>query len=402
MPEFAYEAVGRTGARDTGVLTANSERDAAVQLDGRGLCPVRITPVVSKHAPSTGKKVKPRVMATFYAQLADLLNSGVPLLRSLEILTKQDAHPVLTEVLKELRTKVADGTSLADSMRSYPNVFNELSVSMVMAGQEGGFLEDVLHRIAEFTEAQEELKAKVVGALAYPVFLAGAGFLVLNGLIIFFVPQFEPIFDKLKSNGELPTITIWLLAVSHFMQGYWYLIVGMFFGAIWLYRRWVRSEAGRYRMDRIRLKLPGFGKLHLSLCLSRFTRILGTMLRNGIPILKALEISKDSAGNKVLSNAIHESAENITAGQRLADPFRRCKYFPHDVVEMIAVGEESNSLEKVLVDIANGLERRTARQLELFVRLLEPVMLLVMAAVILAVVIALLLPIFKMSSAVSS
>ena len=155
-------------------------------------------------------------------------------------------------------------------------------------------------------------------------------------------------------------------------------------------------------MDRIRLKLPGFGKLYLALSLSRFTRILGTMLHNGIPILKALQIAKDSTGNKVLAMAIEESAENITGGQKLAEPFRRNAYFPKDIVEMIAIAEESNTLDKTLVDIADTLEKRSSRQLELFVRLLEPVMLLVMAAVTLTVVLGLLMPIFKMGSAVSN
>src|SRR5215216_537580 len=169
-------------------------------------------------------------------------------------------------------------------------------------------------------------------------------------------------------------------------------------GAIFGFLSWKRSETGRVMFDRFKLRVPVGGKLVLSL--GRFTRILGTLLANGIPILRSLEIAKDSTGNKVLAQAIHESAENITAGQKLAAPLRRCKYFPTDVVEMIAVAEESNSLEKVLVDIANALEKRSARQLELFVKLLEPFMLLFMAAIVLVVVMGLLLPVFKMGSAV--
>jgi len=287
-------------------------------------------------------------------------------------------------------------------MALHPRVFDDLAVSMVRAGQEGGFLEDVLKRISVFVEHQEDLKAKVIGALAYPVFLAFAGFGVLNILVIFFVPKFEPIFIKLKEKGELPALTSGLMKFSHFLQSPagWITAAACVAAVIGVFS-WSRGS-GRYIADGIRLRLPLAGKIYLALALSRFTRILGTMLHNGIPILKALSIAKDSTGNRVLAEAIEQSAENVTAGQKLADPFRRCKYFPPDVVEMIAIAEESNSLEKVLIDISESLEKRTARNLELSVKLLEPVMLLVMAVVVLVVVAGLLLPVFKMGSAVSS
>jgi general secretion pathway protein F/type IV pilus assembly protein PilC len=336
-----------------------------------------------------------RHLAVFYAQLADLLHAGVPLLRSLELLEKQSPNRRLQGVLREVRLKVADGTGLAQAMGMFPRVFDELAVSMVRAGQEGGFLEDVLKRIAVFVEHQQDLKAKVVGSLAYPVFLAFAGFVILNVLVIFFVPQFEPMFEKLRAQGELPRLTQALLATSHFMQSWPGILTAtaVTLGLIVFYR-WTR-RGGRYWADGIKLRLPLFGKIFLNLALSRFTRILGTMLHNGIPILRALAIAKDSTGNRVLANAIEQSAENITAGQKLADPLRRCKYFPPDVVEMIAIAEEANSLEKVLIDISEGLERRTARTLELSVKLLEPIMLLVMAVVVLLVVAGLLMPMFN-------
>jgi type II secretory pathway component PulF len=402
MAEFTYDALEKTGKRSTGTLTASTEREAASMLDARGLFPVSIRSLRAKATARHGRKVKGRIMATFYAQLADLMHSGVPLLKALDILEGQELSPVLSAVLREVRAKVADGTSLADAMRPFPRVFSELSVSMVRAGQEGGFLEDVLKRIATFTDHQEDLKGKVIGALAYPVFLAIVGLIVLNVLIIFFVPKFEPIFKKLQENNELPALTRWLMGTSHFMQDYWWLIIGSFIAAFFGYRSWVRTEAGRLKMDRFRLRVPGFGKLFLALSLSRFTRILGTMLQNGIPILRALQIAKDSTGNRVLSQAIEQSAENVTAGQKLAEPFRRNPFFPKDVVEMIAIAEESNTLDKTLVDIADSLERRSSRQLDLFVRLLEPVMLLVMAVVTLIVVLGLLLPIFKIGTAVGS
>ncbi len=400
MPDFAYEALGKTGSRDIGTLTASSEREAALMLDARGLFPVSITRNKDRAAGGSVRRVKGRVISAFYAQLADLLQSGVPLLRALDILEKQNSNQALVFALREVRAKVADGANLADAMKPYPKVFNELSVSMVRAGQEGGFLEDVLRRIADFTEHQEDLKAKVVGSMAYPVLLAIMGFIILNVLVIFFVPKFEPIFERLKTKGELPSLTIFIIGLSHFGQNNFWWIIPLGISAIIAFVVWKRGENGRVVFDRIKLRVPVGGKLILSLALGRFTRILGTLLANGIPILRSLEIAKDSTGNRVLAQAIHEAAENITAGQKLAAPLRRCKYFPTDVVEMIAVAEESNSLEKVLVDIANALEKRSARQLDLFVKLLEPVMLLFMAAIVLVVVMGLLLPVFKMGSAV--
>ncbi len=402
MPDFTYEALARTGSKTTGTIAANSEREAAMALDAKGLFPVRIALARTQAAGRSwfGGRVSARHLATLYSQLADLLHTGVPLLRSLELLERQGTNPTLQAVLRDIRGKVADGTGLAQAMAQHPRVFDELAVSMVKAGQEGGFLEDVLKRIAVFVEHQEDMKAKVIGALAYPAFLAFAGFAVLNILVIFFVPRFEPVFAKLKEQNDLPTLTMGLMELSHFLQNYWPLILAAAFAAQWSFRRWAATVTGRFTLDRMRIRLPLFGKVFLSLALARFTRILGTMLHNGIPILRALNIAKDSTGNKVLTLAIEKSAENVTAGEKLADPLRKSGYFPPDVVEMIAIAEEANSLEKVLIDISDSLEKRTARQLELMVKLLEPIMLLVMAGVTLLVVAGLLLPVFKMGQTV--
>jgi general secretion pathway protein F/type IV pilus assembly protein PilC len=401
MPDFTYTALAATGARTNGTLTAASEREAMAILDGRGLFPINIAPAKGGGGGfklGWGRRVKSRVMAAFYAQLADLLHSGVPLMRSLELLERQSSQPALCEVLRDVRARVADGTSLAESMAHHPNAFTELAISMVRAGQEGGFLEDVLKRIADFTEQQEDLKAKVVGAMAYPVFLGSVGFLVLNGLILFFVPRFEGVFQKLKEKGELPALTQFLMALSHGLWDYGLVVLLVVAVAGYCLWRWARSPKGRRVVDAWRLRAPGMGNIYLSLALSRFTRILGTLLHNGIPILLSLRIAKDSTGNYVLADAIDKSAENIKGGDKLAAPLAACKHFPRDVVEMIAVGEESNNLDKVLVDVASALEKRTTRRLELFVRLLEPIMLLVMAVLTLIIVAGLLMPVFKMAS----
>ncbi|MCS6865925.1 MAG: type II secretion system F family protein [Gemmataceae bacterium] len=405
MPDFTYEALGRTGTKSTGTVTANSEREAAQILDGRGLFPIKIA-LAKTQASSAGSffggRVSGRQIAVFYTQLADLLQSGVPLLRSLEILERQSTNRTLQAVVRDVRARVADGTGLAQAMAQHPKVFSELAVGMVRAGQEGGFLEDVLKRIAAFVEHQEDLKSKVVGSLAYPVFLAFAGFAVVTVLMVFFVPKFKSIFEKLEEKNQMPTITAGLLWVSNFLSSWTGIATAAgLVVAVILFILWTRGS-GRLWADRMRLRLPLFGPIFLGLALSRFCRILGTMLHNGIPILKALTIAKDSTGNKVLGAAIEQSAENVTAGQKLADPLRKSGYFPPDIVEMITIAEEANTLEKVLVDIADSLDKRTARNLELMVKLLEPIMLLVMAVVVGTIAVGLLMPVFKMSSTLST
>jgi general secretion pathway protein F/type IV pilus assembly protein PilC len=397
MPDFTYTARSPSGQAATGTLTATSEREVMVLLDQQGLFPVTIQPIkASLKRAATGKKIKGRVLSVVFAQLADLLQSGVPLLRSMEIIERQATTPALAAVISDVKAQLADGTSLADAMAKHPRVFNELTVSMVRAGQEGGFLEDVLQRTAEFTEHQEELRSKVVGALAYPIFLMIIGSIIVLGLIIFLVPRFEQMFGS--RMDELPGITRALLNFSHFLQHYWWLLGILLVGGWFLYRNWSRSDSGRRTLDTIKLKIPLAGQIIRYLAISRFCRILGTMLHNGIPILTALRIAKDSTGNKVLADSIDKAAEHVTGGKNLAGPLAASKQFPRDVIEMIAVGEESNTLEKVLVNIANSTERRTTRQLDLMVRLLEPIMLLVMAGVTLFVVLALLLPFLKAQS----
>ena len=400
MPDFRYIARQPTGQQVTGVLTGGSEREVLAALADQTLFPVRVERVRQAASRSWhGHRVRRRHLAVMYGQLSDLLRSGVPLLRSLEILERQSVQPALAEVLHTVREQVADGKTLADAMGDHPRAFDDLTVSMVRAGQEGGFLEDVLRRVAEFTDHQEDLKGRVFGAMAYPVFLMVVGFIIVTILIVFFVPRFEPMFERLARRGQLPAVTTSLLATSSFLQRHGLLIVIGGFLAAWAGRKYLRTDQGRLLADRGKLRLPGAGPIFRTLAIARFCRILGTMLQNGVPILNSLRIAKDSAGNRVLSEAIGAAAENISSGQSLATPLRACGHFPKDVVEMIAVGEESNNLEEVLLGIAESTERRTTRRLDLLVRLLEPVMLLVMAAITLFVVSALLLPVFRMSSA---
>jgi type II secretory pathway component PulF len=395
MPDFAYIARTATGQRVEGVLSAGTQREALSALSAKELFPVQVKASGGKVRQAGSLKVRPQAMSQFYVQLAALLRSGVPLLRSLEVLEKQSTNPSLKKVTEDLHARVTEGDSLADAMARHPRAFAELSRSIVRAGGEGGFLEEALERVAKFTDQQAELKSRVVGALAYPAFLAVFGFTIVAVLVTFFVPQFDSLFERLREKGELPVFTDWLLWASACVHNYGWLVVLVLAAGVLLARQKFRTEQGRWWLDRWRLKLPQVGTIYRNLAVSRFCRVLGTLLAGGVPIVRSLKISSDSTGNLVLASAINQAAENITAGESLAAPLAASGHFPPNVVEMVAVAEQSNTLETVLTNIADSLERETWRRLDLVVRLIEPLMLLIMASAVLVIVLALMLPMLK-------
>jgi general secretion pathway protein F/type IV pilus assembly protein PilC len=398
MTDFAYTARNLQGERVTGVVQAATEREALSILSGQSLFPVSVGQQKAVQGFHFERRVNGQTMAMTYGQLAALMRSGVPLLRSIGVIRDQTSHRGLKAVLDDVHHRVEDGATLADAMSRYPRVFSELAVSMVRAGGEGGFLEEALDRVATFTEQYEDLKGRTTGALAYPVFLAVVGSTIVAVLIVFFVPKFGAVFENLRARGEMPALTEWLLWFSVSVRRVWLLVIVAIVALVIFVRSRLATVGGRRWADAVKIRMPILGSVFLNLAVARFCRVLGTMLRNGVPILKSLEVSRDAAGNRVLAEAIEEASENISGGQSLAAPLRACGHFPVTVVEMISVAEESNTLDSVLVEIANGLETRTQRRLDLAVRLLEPMMLLVLAGVVLVVVLALLLPAIKMST----
>jgi len=399
MPDFAYIARDRKGQKVTGTITAGSQREAAAAVSGKALFPIEVTE--EKAAQSLlGRRVGGQLMAVTYSQMSSLLRSGVPLLRSIRVLRDQASNQRLQTVLAEIHDRVEQGDSLGEALARHPKIFSEMAINMVKAGGEGGFLEDALERVASFTEEQEDLKSRTVGALAYPAFLAVAGSAVVTILVVFFVPKFAEIFDRLRKIGELPMMTEILLAISDFIRGYWWVIAIVVVGGFLFSRFHLNTPQGRRMKDTWKLRIPLFGNVFLNLAVARFCRVLGTLLKNGVPIVRSLDISRDAAGNVVLADAIDSAKESISSGEPLASPLAASGKFPQTVVEMISVAEEANTLDNVLIEISDGLERRTSRRLDLIVRLLEPMMLLVLAGVVLCVVIALLLPVIKMSSTI--
>ncbi|MEO2049298.1 MAG: type II secretion system F family protein [Pirellulales bacterium] len=400
MPKFNYVACEASGQEVTGTLEAPSRGGVLNLLANQHLFPVSVVPVESATEQSrwARRRVSSKHLTMFYRQLADLLRSGVPLLRSLELLERLTSSATLNRVVLQVREEVAEGTRLAEALGQHPYVFSHLAVNMVRAGEEGSFLEDVLKRISIFTEHQQDLKNRVYGAMIYPIFLMTMISLIVVGMLVFFVPNFQPLLDRLSEQGELPWPTITLLGFSDFTHNYWPLaLVALVVTGLSL-SKWIQSESGRSQIDALMIRGFGIGPVVRSLAIARFCRILGTLLGNGVPILRSLSIAKEATANSVLSSAIGAAAENISEGKSLAGPLGASRQFPEEIVEMIAVGEEANNLEQVLIDIADSMERRTKQLLDIFVRMLEPILLTGIAGVVLFVVAALLLPIMQTAS----
>jgi general secretion pathway protein F/type IV pilus assembly protein PilC len=396
MPTFEYMAQTLGGASDTGVITAQSRVEAIHQLRD-----LRLTPVSLQEVKETkrvwGKRIPKGALANCYVALADLLESGMPLLKTLDVVAAQLSRSDLRAAVGQLKDDVANGSSLASAMSRQPQVFDGLTTSMIAVGEEGGFLESALQRVAKLSERQEELKGRLLGALAYPAFLLCAGLIVCSGMLIYFVPLFEPLFERMRERGELPLPTIMLLSLSAFVRSAWHLAAILSLVAAIVIRNWMRSEAGQWVWDRTRLKLYGLGPVLRDLTLSRFFHVLGTLLSNGVPVIRSLEMAEKSAGNLAIAKAVNQASQVIAAGGSLSTPLKESGLFPLDVTEMIAVGEQSNRLEQVLLGLAEKLDRRAQKKLEVLTKLLEPALMTLLAALIGFLIVALLLPVFTSS-----
>ena len=396
MIKFQYTALTDAGQKTAGALEADSEAAALRLLEERGLFPVS----VQGHGAGAGqprprRRVRSSDLGILYGQLADLIGSGVPLLRALDSLTKSAASPSLRELLKEIRAAIADGKTLTDALRQHPEVFSTLHTAMIQAGERAAFLEDVLRSLSGFMERLDELRSKVYGAMIYPALLTALGTAVMIGALIFFVPKFEP----LLAGAQKPLPTEILFGASKAVRSYWYLLALGTAGLVAVVWVNLRSPAARRWMEHWRLKVPVVGDAFRLLAITRFCRILGTMLANGVPLLQALKISKDATGSTILGERIVEATEAVRDGKRLSEPLSIGGFFPDQIIAMIVVAEESNKLDKVLVQIADTVERRTNRQVDQAVRLIEPAILCLVAAGIGFLALGLLLPIFTMASA---
>ena len=396
MATFGYRARNATGELISGTLLAESPMAAARMLDDRSLTPIEVDEVKPQGSSifSGSRRISISKIGIVYEQLSDLLRAGVPMLRSLDVIAGQASSPAVSRVIREIKEDVSGGDSLAGAMGKHPHAFPTLHVSTVRAGEAGGFLEEVLARLSNFVERQDELKNKFIGAMIYPCILLCGGLGAVTLLMAFVVPQIRP----MLGGQELPWPTIVVFAVSDAITQHYVTMGGVLLLLVIGLVAFAQSGIGKGLWARIQLNAPGLGKLYTMIAICRFCRVLGTMLANGIPILDSLKISKDSTGNPILAECVSRAVENVRTGESLAGPLAASKVFPPAITDMIAVAEESNTLEKVLVEIANTQEARTGRQIDLLVRMLEPLMLVFMAAMVMFIAVALLLPILRMAT----
>jgi general secretion pathway protein F len=396
MPLFQYTARTPTGQRTQGAVEAASEAAAIRLLDEQRLFPIRVSEQAQEKGRSATGGVRARDLATLFEQLADLLHAGVPMLRAIETLSRTHTKGRLHAVLAQVQAEVAEGKALSDAMADQPAVFNGLQVAMVRAGERGGFLEEVLMSLAGYLERQDELRAKVQGAMIYPALLVVIGASVVLGLLVWMVPKFQVFFEGM----ELPLPSRILFAASDAVVHYWPTTLAVGFLAAVGIGIFLGSDAGRETWARWQLRIPVIGHTLLMVSLTRFCRILGTMLASGVPILQALTISRDAVGTPRLAAAIDEAVKSVREGQGLTAPLRRSALVPEQILEMMAVAEESNQLEKVLLKVADAVERRTNQAVDAAVRLLEPLILTVLALIVLVVAMGLLYPIFTMARSI--
>jgi len=392
MTVFAYIARDQRGTRISGRVEAASEQAAAADLSARGLSPVRVE-AAANSTPRSGR-VSARSLATSYQQLSDLLRAGVPLLRGLQLLGRGKSDPRLAATWASIADEVADGSRLADSMARFPRVFPSVQIAVVRAGERGSFLEPALGRLGRFILHQAEMRSRVIGSLIYPVILLIGGVTVVTLAMIFLVPQFRSQFARI----ETPLATRLLFGISDLFVVWWPLMlpamVAIIVGLVIASRR----PRPRRAMSIAILRIPKLGSLVRGVAVARVTRVLGTLLENGIPLLQSMQTAREAAGHPILAEALERASDAVRGGESLARPLAQSGFFEEDVVEMIAVGESANNLAHVLVGIADTLESRVDRALGLAVRLLEPLLLLVLAGGVVFIFLALVMPLMSLST----
>lgn len=402
MPTYAYAARGRDGKIQRGTLQAQNRTALIQTLRDKGLTPdqqsIREKAGLGKSL--SGRRVKTNEVLIFTRQLSTMVNAGLPLLQSLDILAEQTEDPVFTKVIREIATSVEGGETFSDALKPFKRIFPDLYVSMVRAGEVSGDLDGVLIRLADYMEATAELKRRIRGAMIYPVVSLSIILMIASGLMLFVVPQFERIFTEM--GAQLPKPTQILIAVSNGLRSWKALVFLAAVGAgcfgLVLYNR---TPNGKYQIDSLKLKLPIFGQLMRKVAVSRFTRTLATLTRAGVAILQALEIAERTSGNEVFAKVIRTTAEGVRNGETLADPLSRNGEFPPMVTRMIGVGEKTGALEVMLEKIADFYDAEVKALVDAMTSMIEPILLVVMGIVVGGIIIALFMPILNLTQLVS-
>jgi type IV pilus assembly protein PilC len=395
---YAYRVRDRQGKLLGGTLEADNEQAVVAKLRQLGYAPVSIEAEKSAglkaeiRLPGSGR-VKLKDLAVFSRQFATMINSGLSLLRALTILGEQTANKRLAQIILLVRAEVEKGISLSAAMAKHPKAFNRLYVSMVRAGEVGGFLDQVLVKVAETFEKEVALRGKIKSAMTYPVVVFAMVLMIVAAMLLFIVPTFESLYESL--GGTLPLPTRVLMGASNALRRFFPLLVVAVVLLVFAFRRWKATTRGRYTIDKFKLKVKVFGPLFHKSALSRFSRTLSTLIRSGVPILQALEIVGETVNNSVISRAVHDVQDSVREGESLATPLSKHATFPPMVVQMMAVGEETGALEVMLAKVADFYDQEVEAAVASLTSLIEPILIAVMGAAVGGMVVALYMPLFN-------
>lgn len=421
MPSFSYTALDARGQEVSDVVEAANEQDAIQALRQAGYYPTSVSAAgkgakapakAAKAAKGQGMKkeinisipflerktVKPKTLMIFTRQLATLIDAGLPLTRGLTVLGKQEPDKVMRGTVGRLGDTVQGGSTFSDALSQHPKIFNKLYVNMVKAGELGGVMELVLVRLADFQEKAQKLKNKVVSAMFYPVIVLVIAIAIMAFLLVYIVPKFEQIFADMLEGKPLPALTQFVIGTSNFVKENVLLIIVGVVGFIVLYNFLSRMPKGRSIIDRVKLNMPLFGNLIRKSAISRFSRTLGTLVTSGVPILQALNITRDTAGNTVISGAIQNVHDSVKEGESIVAPLEKSGVFPPMVISMIDVGEETGQLPEMLLKVADVYDDEVDNTVAGLTSLLEPIMIVFLAVVVGTIVIALFLPLISIIS----
>jgi type IV pilus assembly protein PilC len=424
MPQFSYKARRRSGEVVEGTLEVADRPAALMQIERLGLFPVMIEAAkgaaVAGVEPARGttinlmalmpasfresltRKRKPKLqeLATFTQQLANLLNSGMPLTTALHSMTHLESRGISSDVSKNLRQEVMEGRSLSDSMSKQPVIFSDLYINMVRAGESSGGLVDVLRRMAAHFQQFAEVQSKFITAMIYPALVSGVGVLMIAFFMLFMLPRFMEMFKGF--DVELPLPTRMLMGFSHTVTHFWWLILLVIMALVIVFNKYRKSEGGRRKLDELKMKLPIFGKLVRLNLFGQFARTLSTLLKNGVPVLTALKITEQVMPNVIVKDAVAKAREEVTDGKTLAQPLARSKIFPQLMVDLVKIGEETGDVPGSLANLADTYESELQISLRAMTNLIEPVLIILMAVVVGFLLISVLLPMFRLISSISA
>lgn len=437
MPKFSYIAIeSSTGKDKKGLIDSASAEQAALDLKAMGLLPTAVnaagagglrlgaktsakagssgtdvgnpftarddSKAKKKSAPLTiGRVINNKGLAVFTRQLSTLVNAGMPILRSLETLARQEKNPAFKHVLEQVGETIRSGGTFSDGLLQHPKVFDRLYINMVKAGEAGGVLGTVLDRLSRFMEKAERIKGKVKAAMTYPLIIMCVAVLIVSALMVFVIPQFETIFRDTLKGESLPTLTQIVIGISRFMKERFLWTIVLVVVGFFAFRFASKTKPGKRFLDWFQINVPAFGPLFLKASIGRFTRTLGTLLSSGVPILQAIIITRDTSGNVHVAAALNKVHDRVKEGEGVGKPLEATKIFPTMVTSMVEVGEETGALPEMLTRIADTYDEEVDNAVTSITSIIEPIMIVMMAVVVGTIVIALFLPMVKLIQSLS-